>query len=144
MLPQHRKLSLDVRRTIENNDISGIRPHQTYQSFVTAAGGHNELGFIEKDVRNYITREVRNVTDEEDAKEFGKYFLRKRTKTSFMRLYLMSNRRDRPIIEFDPEIEKTLTRNRNKVKAQRALFRERQEANSDEGALMVDVESSTN
>ncbi|MED6137833.1 hypothetical protein PIB30_068745, partial [Stylosanthes scabra] len=45
-----------------------------------------------------------------------------------------SNHRNRPIIEFDPEIEKTLTKNRNRVKAQRALFRERQEANSDEGA----------
>ncbi|MED6141478.1 hypothetical protein PIB30_103790, partial [Stylosanthes scabra] len=45
-----------------------------------------------------------------------------------------SNRRNRPIIEFDPEIEKTLKRNRNRVKAQRALFRERQEVNSNEGA----------
>ncbi|MED6166843.1 hypothetical protein PIB30_113301, partial [Stylosanthes scabra] len=45
-----------------------------------------------------------------------------------------SNRRNRPIIEFDPEIAKTLTKNRNRVKSQRALFRERQEANSDEGA----------
>ncbi|MED6201949.1 hypothetical protein PIB30_100334, partial [Stylosanthes scabra] len=31
------------------------------------------------------------------------------------------NRRDKPIIEYDPEIEKTLTKNRNRVKAQRAL-----------------------
>ncbi|MED6226683.1 hypothetical protein PIB30_106222, partial [Stylosanthes scabra] len=45
-----------------------------------------------------------------------------------------SNHRNRPIIEFDPEIEKTLKRNRNRVKAQRDLFRERKEANSDEGA----------
>ncbi|MED6202627.1 hypothetical protein PIB30_107406, partial [Stylosanthes scabra] len=42
MLPQHRGLSLDVRRTIENNDLSGIRPWQTFQPFVTAAGDHNE------------------------------------------------------------------------------------------------------
>ncbi|MED6213005.1 hypothetical protein PIB30_089096, partial [Stylosanthes scabra] len=26
MLPQHRELNLDVRRTIENNDLSSIRP----------------------------------------------------------------------------------------------------------------------
>ncbi|MED6128401.1 hypothetical protein PIB30_097460, partial [Stylosanthes scabra] len=57
VLAQHRELTLDVRRTIENNDLSGIRPRQPYQSFVTAAGGYNELGFIEKDVRNYITKE---------------------------------------------------------------------------------------
>ncbi|MED6159003.1 hypothetical protein PIB30_038240 [Stylosanthes scabra] len=40
------------------------------------AGGHHGLNFIEKDVRNYITREACNVSEEEDAKELGKYFLR--------------------------------------------------------------------
>ncbi|MED6141632.1 hypothetical protein PIB30_105335 [Stylosanthes scabra] len=44
------------------------------------------------------------------------------------------NRRDKPIIEFDPEIEKTLKRNRSRVKAQRALQFDQQEANSEEGA----------
>ena len=45
-----------------------------------AAGGHRELNFIEKDVRNYITREVRNVSEQEDSKEFGKYLLRMKEK----------------------------------------------------------------
>ncbi|RYR79527.1 hypothetical protein Ahy_A01g004336 [Arachis hypogaea] len=80
MLKQHRELSMSIRRTIENNDEAGIRPSKTYQSFVAAAGGHRELNFIEKDVRNYITREVRNVSEQEDAKEFGKYFLRMKEK----------------------------------------------------------------
>ncbi|MED6138890.1 hypothetical protein PIB30_078800 [Stylosanthes scabra] len=44
------------------------------------------------------------------------------------------NRRDKPIIEFDPEIEKTLKKNRNRVKAQRALQFKQEEANSDEVA----------
>ncbi|MED6115568.1 hypothetical protein PIB30_091889, partial [Stylosanthes scabra] len=44
------------------------------------------------------------------------------------------NRRDKPIIEYDPEIEKTLTKNRNRIKAQRALQFKQQEANSNEGA----------
>ncbi|MED6126048.1 hypothetical protein PIB30_074623 [Stylosanthes scabra] len=44
------------------------------------------------------------------------------------------NRRDKPIIEFDPEIEKTLKKNRSRVKAQRALQFEQEEANSEEGA----------
>ncbi|RYR42525.1 hypothetical protein Ahy_A08g038993 [Arachis hypogaea] len=74
MLKQHRELSMSIRRTIENNEEAGIRPSKTYQSFVAAAGGHRELNFIEKDVMNYITREVRNVSEQEDAKEFGKYF----------------------------------------------------------------------
>ncbi|XP_057760126.1 uncharacterized protein LOC130980464 [Arachis stenosperma] len=56
---RHRELSMSIRRTIENNEEAGIRLSKTYQSFVAAARGHRELNFIEKDVRNYITREVR-------------------------------------------------------------------------------------
>ncbi|RYR69399.1 hypothetical protein Ahy_A03g015950 [Arachis hypogaea] len=63
MLKQHRELSMSVRHTIENNEDAGIKPSKTYQSFVAAAGGHRELNFIEKDVMNYITREVRNVSE---------------------------------------------------------------------------------
>ncbi|MED6225668.1 hypothetical protein PIB30_095843, partial [Stylosanthes scabra] len=44
------------------------------------------------------------------------------------------NHRDKPIIKYDPENEKNLTKNRNRVKAQRALQFEQQEADSDEGA----------
>ncbi|RYR39079.1 hypothetical protein Ahy_A09g044507 [Arachis hypogaea] len=65
MLKQRRELSI---------------PSKTYQSFVTAAGSHRELGFIEKDVRNYITKKVRNISEEDDAKEFGKYLLRMKEK----------------------------------------------------------------
>ncbi|RYR72708.1 hypothetical protein Ahy_A02g006926 isoform O [Arachis hypogaea] len=71
---------MSIRRTIENNEEAGIRPSKTYQSFVAAVGGRRELNFIEKDVRNYISREVRNVSEQEDAKEFGKYFLRMKEK----------------------------------------------------------------
>ncbi|QHN79224.1 protein FAR1-RELATED SEQUENCE 5-like [Arachis hypogaea] len=80
MLKQHRELSMSIRCTIENNKEAGIRPSKTYQSFVAAAGGHRELNFIEKDVRNYITREVQNVSEQEDTKEFGKYLLRMKEK----------------------------------------------------------------
>ncbi|RYR53108.1 hypothetical protein Ahy_A06g028030 [Arachis hypogaea] len=50
-----------IYRTIKNNEKSRIRPCKTYQSLVSAVGGHCELHFIIKDVRNYITREVRNI-----------------------------------------------------------------------------------
>ncbi|RYR01173.1 hypothetical protein Ahy_B06g080033 [Arachis hypogaea] len=80
MLKQLRELSMSVHRTIENNEEAGIRPSKTYQSFVAAVGGHRELNFIEKNVRNYITREVRNVSEQEDAKEFGKNLLRMKEK----------------------------------------------------------------
>ncbi|MED6124682.1 hypothetical protein PIB30_061265 [Stylosanthes scabra] len=46
----------------------------------------------------------------------------------------MGNRRDKPIIEFDPKIEKTLKKNRSRVKAQRALQFDQKETNSEEGA----------
>ncbi|XP_016168235.1 protein FAR1-RELATED SEQUENCE 5-like [Arachis ipaensis] len=72
MLKQHRELSMFVRCTIETHEEAEIRPSKTYQSFVAAAGSHSKLGFIEKDVRNYIIREVRNISEEDDAKEFGK------------------------------------------------------------------------
>ncbi|RYR53943.1 hypothetical protein Ahy_A06g029189 [Arachis hypogaea] len=75
MLKQHRKLSMSVRRIIENNKEARIRPSKTYQSFVATAGGHRELN-----VRNYIMKEVRNVSILEDGKEFGKYLLRMKEK----------------------------------------------------------------
>ncbi|RYR72939.1 hypothetical protein Ahy_A02g007169 [Arachis hypogaea] len=72
MLKQYRKLSMFVRRTIETHEEARIRPSKTYQLFVAVIGSHCELSFIEKDVRNYITRKVRNISKEDDAKEFGK------------------------------------------------------------------------
>ncbi|MED6140630.1 hypothetical protein PIB30_095106, partial [Stylosanthes scabra] len=44
------------------------------------------------------------------------------------------NHRDKPIIEFDPKIEKTMKKNRSKVKAQRSLQFDQEEANFEEGA----------
>ncbi|RYR79938.1 hypothetical protein Ahy_A01g004732 [Arachis hypogaea] len=69
-LKQHRQLSMFVRRTIENSDEAGIRLSKTYQSFVATA----------RDVRIYITREVHNVSELDDDKEFGKYLLRMKEK----------------------------------------------------------------
>ncbi|MED6177108.1 hypothetical protein PIB30_094761, partial [Stylosanthes scabra] len=42
------------------------------------------------------------------------------------------NRRDKPIIEFDPEIERTLKKNRNSIKTRRSLQFDKEEANSEE------------
>ncbi|RYQ90615.1 hypothetical protein Ahy_B09g096663 isoform A [Arachis hypogaea] len=71
---------MSVRRTIENNEKARIRPSKTYQTIVAVAWGHHELNFIEKDVRNYITREVHNVSELEDVREFGKFLLRMKEK----------------------------------------------------------------
>ncbi|MED6177798.1 hypothetical protein PIB30_101491, partial [Stylosanthes scabra] len=42
------------------------------------------------------------------------------------------SRRDKPIIEFDPEIERTLKKNRNRIRTQRSLQFDKEEANSEE------------
>ncbi|MED6165012.1 hypothetical protein PIB30_095639 [Stylosanthes scabra] len=42
--------------------------------------------------------------------------------------------RDKPTIKFDPKIEKTLKKNRSRVKAQRTLQFDQEEVNSEEGA----------
>ncbi|RYR21669.1 hypothetical protein Ahy_B03g066984 [Arachis hypogaea] len=90
MLKQHRQLSMFICRTIENNDETGIKPTKIYQSFVAATGDHRELSFIEKDVKNYITRKVRNVFELDDDKEFEKYLLRtkKKNQNFFFKLEL--------------------------------------------------------
>ncbi|MED6214600.1 hypothetical protein PIB30_104600, partial [Stylosanthes scabra] len=54
--------------------------------------------------------------------------------TSFLLIvYIQGSRRDKPIIKFDPEIEKTLKKNRSRVKAQRNLQFEQEDVNSEEG-----------
>ncbi|RYQ89071.1 hypothetical protein Ahy_B09g095911 isoform A [Arachis hypogaea] len=82
MIKQHTQLSMSVRRTIENNDEAGIKPSKTYQSFVTVAGSHCKLSFIKKDVRNYITKKVCNISELENAKEFGKYLADTRSRAA--------------------------------------------------------------
>ncbi|RYR12134.1 hypothetical protein Ahy_B04g069673 [Arachis hypogaea] len=72
MLKQHRELSMFVHRTIKTNKEARLRPSKTYQSFVAASNSHRKLSFIENNVRNYITRKVRNISEQDDAKEFGK------------------------------------------------------------------------
>ncbi|RYR73475.1 hypothetical protein Ahy_A02g007825 [Arachis hypogaea] len=77
------ELSMSMRRTIENNEEAGSRPSKTYQSFITAAG-------VTMNVKNYITRKVRNVSKLEDAKEFRKYLLKikKKNQNFFFELEL--------------------------------------------------------
>ncbi|MED6220827.1 hypothetical protein PIB30_048591 [Stylosanthes scabra] len=54
--------------------------------------------------------------------------------TNFIVLRAKGNHRHKPTIEYDPKVEKTMKKNRSRVKAQRALQFEEQTANSDEGA----------
>ncbi|MED6211551.1 hypothetical protein PIB30_074841, partial [Stylosanthes scabra] len=49
-----------------------------------------------------------------------------------MHTHQQGSRRDKPIIEFDPEIERTLKKNRNRVRTQKSLQFDREEASSEE------------
>ena len=48
-------INLGVNRTIDLNDEAGVRTNTTYQSLVHAAGGYDNLPFVERDVRNYVS-----------------------------------------------------------------------------------------
>ncbi|RYR07474.1 hypothetical protein Ahy_B05g074833 [Arachis hypogaea] len=62
MLKQHRELSMSIRRTIENNEEAGIRPSKTYQSFVAAAGGREELHY-EGSAECFRTRRCKGIRE---------------------------------------------------------------------------------
>ncbi|MED6115349.1 hypothetical protein PIB30_089608 [Stylosanthes scabra] len=48
-----------------SNCPAGIPPSKSYQLLVMAAGGQDKLNFIEKDVRNLMTREIHNISEED-------------------------------------------------------------------------------
>ncbi|XP_072076584.1 protein FAR1-RELATED SEQUENCE 5-like [Arachis hypogaea] len=61
-----------------NNDEADIRPNKTYLVLANEVGGSSKLGYSEKDVRNYITRNLRCADVNEDVKEMIRYFMRMR------------------------------------------------------------------
>ncbi|RYR07528.1 hypothetical protein Ahy_B05g074900 [Arachis hypogaea] len=74
------RIYIHILKDVENNKKAKIKPSKTYKSFVAVTGCYRKLSFIEKDERNYITREVQNISELEDAKEFGKCLLRMKEK----------------------------------------------------------------
>ncbi|XP_020963735.1 protein FAR1-RELATED SEQUENCE 5-like [Arachis ipaensis] len=67
---------MHVKDVIERNDQAGIRPSKTFQALADEAGGHSNLKFLEKDVRNYISGKLRINGDDTDAQEMLDYFTR--------------------------------------------------------------------
>ncbi|RYQ97676.1 hypothetical protein Ahy_B08g093754 [Arachis hypogaea] len=77
LLTRNREMSMHMCRVIERNDEAGMRrPSKTYQVLVGEAGGFFKINLMEKGVRNYLSRKVRNVTEEMNAREMLKYFTR--------------------------------------------------------------------
>ncbi|XP_016192822.1 protein FAR1-RELATED SEQUENCE 5-like [Arachis ipaensis] len=73
---EYRKLSMHAKCMIENNDEAGIRPNKTFLTLANEAGGPSNLGFSEKDLRNYITARLRTSNMNADIREMMSYFMR--------------------------------------------------------------------
>ncbi|XP_072078114.1 protein FAR-RED IMPAIRED RESPONSE 1-like [Arachis hypogaea] len=73
---EYRELTMHAKCVITDNDEAGIRPNKTYLSLANEVGGSSNLSFLEKDVRNYITRILRCADDNADFKEMMNYFVR--------------------------------------------------------------------
>ena len=50
----NRKLSMQVKKTLELNDEAGVRLHQSFRSLVCDTGEFDNLDFVERDAINYI------------------------------------------------------------------------------------------
>ncbi|RYQ85929.1 hypothetical protein Ahy_B10g105572 isoform C [Arachis hypogaea] len=76
LLTPNREMNMYMCRVIERNDEAGVRPSKTSQVLVDEMGDFSKISLMEKDVRNYFSRKVRNVTEEMDARKMLKYFTR--------------------------------------------------------------------
>ncbi|XP_062028466.1 protein FAR1-RELATED SEQUENCE 5-like [Rosa rugosa] len=71
-----RELPPHVKKRLATNDIAGIRPKKNFNSFVVEAGRHENLTFLEKDVRNFLDNVRHLRLGEADAAAIQKYFLK--------------------------------------------------------------------
>jgi len=69
-------INLGVKRTIDFNDEADVRTNKTYQSLVHAAGGYDNLPFVECDMRNYLSQQRRALGKEGDGQTLLKHFSR--------------------------------------------------------------------
>ncbi|XP_057733827.1 protein FAR1-RELATED SEQUENCE 5-like [Arachis stenosperma] len=72
---EYRELTMHAKCVITDNDETGIRPNKTYLALANEVGGSSNLSFSEKDVRNYITSNLR-CSDNADFNGMMNYFLR--------------------------------------------------------------------
>ena len=71
-------MNLRVKRTIDLNDEAGVRTNKTYQSLVYVVWGYDNLPFVERDVRNYISQQRCALGKEGDDQALLKHFSRMR------------------------------------------------------------------
>ncbi|RYR02445.1 hypothetical protein Ahy_B06g081237 [Arachis hypogaea] len=73
---KNRELTMHAKCIIEVNDEAGIQPNKTFLALANEVGGPSNLGFSEKDVRNYISSRLRSTNVNADVKEMLNYFMR--------------------------------------------------------------------
>ncbi|XP_020966746.1 protein FAR1-RELATED SEQUENCE 5-like [Arachis ipaensis] len=61
---EYMELTMHAKCVIQNNDEAGIWPNKTYLALANEVGGSSNLGYSEKDVRNFITSNLRFDVDE--------------------------------------------------------------------------------
>ncbi|XP_038717244.1 protein FAR-RED IMPAIRED RESPONSE 1-like [Tripterygium wilfordii] len=52
----NREINPSMKRQLEIDDIAGIRPNKSFNSFVIGADGHDNIQFLERDIRNLLAR----------------------------------------------------------------------------------------
>ncbi|GKV05414.1 hypothetical protein SLEP1_g17431 [Rubroshorea leprosula] len=70
----NRSISLGVWRTLEINNNAGIRVCHNYLSIVQEYGGYENMGFSERDCRNYLDQQRRLRIVEGDGEAVRRYF----------------------------------------------------------------------
>ncbi|XP_057720274.1 protein FAR1-RELATED SEQUENCE 5-like [Arachis stenosperma] len=73
---EYRELTMHAKCIITDNDEAGIRPNKTYLALANKVGGSSNLSFSEKNVRNYITNNLRCSDDNADFNGMMNYFVR--------------------------------------------------------------------
>ncbi|XP_071722833.1 protein FAR1-RELATED SEQUENCE 5-like [Rutidosis leptorrhynchoides] len=78
----HRRMDSYSKRRLELNDVAGIRVNKNFHSLVIKAEGNDNLAFIEKDCRNYITKMRQLRLGVGDAEALCNYFVRMKRRNS--------------------------------------------------------------
>ncbi|RYQ88597.1 protein FAR1-RELATED SEQUENCE 6-like [Arachis ipaensis] len=73
---EYRKLTMHAKCVIEDNDEAEIRPNKTFLALANESRGPSNLGYSEKDLRNYITARLRTSNVNVDVREMINYFMR--------------------------------------------------------------------
>ncbi|XP_015959580.1 protein FAR1-RELATED SEQUENCE 5-like [Arachis duranensis] len=73
---EYREPTMHAKCVIEDNDEVDILPNKMYLALANKVGGSSNMSYSKKDVRNYITSNLRCADENANVKELLSYFLR--------------------------------------------------------------------